>query len=253
MPLIDGEIQAACRTESDLAQEIATRYLKYQRNPHVDVFVKEYNSQPVAVIGSVEKPGRIQLQRRARLADLISFAGGPTERAGTRIQIAHTGGVVTCRGSEMITSAAASTEEFETYELADTLAGNTKSNPYLQPGDIVNIPEAKQAFVVGNVFKPVVIPLKESVTVSQAIAMAGGILPDSNSKGVRLIRRLSGAKEKRETVLNLNDIARRQADDVELQPGDIIDVPTLSGRKLLRNIFTAIVPSIVNLPLLVLR
>ena len=58
MPLIEEDIQAACLTESELAKEVAQRYRKYQRNPQVDVFVKEYNSQPVAVIGAVDKPGR---------------------------------------------------------------------------------------------------------------------------------------------------------------------------------------------------
>src|SRR6185295_3222545 len=56
MPLIEGDIRAACRTESELAKDIATLYLKYQRNPFVNVFVKDYSSTPVAVIGAVEKP-----------------------------------------------------------------------------------------------------------------------------------------------------------------------------------------------------
>src|SRR5260370_16905523 len=40
MPLIEGEIQAACKTEGELAKEIASRYLKYYRNPQVDVFIQ---------------------------------------------------------------------------------------------------------------------------------------------------------------------------------------------------------------------
>src|SRR5678815_2862017 len=45
MPLIDEEIQAACKTEGELAKEITTRYTKFYRNPQVDVFIKEYHSK----------------------------------------------------------------------------------------------------------------------------------------------------------------------------------------------------------------
>ncbi|MBD0327325.1 MAG: polysaccharide biosynthesis/export family protein, partial [Pyrinomonadaceae bacterium] len=72
MPLIDDDILAACRTEGELANEIASRYLKYQRNPQVDVFVKEYQSQPVAVIGAVNQPSQFKLQRRVRLLELLA-------------------------------------------------------------------------------------------------------------------------------------------------------------------------------------
>ncbi|MEJ7709640.1 MAG: SLBB domain-containing protein [Pyrinomonadaceae bacterium] len=68
----------------------AAKYRKYQRNPQVDVFVKEFQSQPVALIGAVDKPGRFQLQRRMRLLELLTFAGGPLERAGGRIHLIRT-------------------------------------------------------------------------------------------------------------------------------------------------------------------
>src|SRR5574341_426176 len=181
MPLIEEDLQAACRTESELAKEIGARYRRYQRNPQVFVFVKEYNSQPVAVIGAVDKPGRFQLQRRVRLLELISFVGGPTDKAGTRIQVAHMGSGLTCDPSGKLTTTEEGLGDFEVYSLAETLQGDHKSNPYVQPGDVVTIPEAEQAFVIGNVYKPSPIPLKMPITVSQAIAMAGGVLPDSNT------------------------------------------------------------------------
>src|SRR5260370_37130077 len=87
MPLIEGEIQAACKSEGELASEIAKRYLKYYRNPQVDVFVKEYHAREVALIGAVNEQGRYQMQRRLRLLELLSFAKGPSEKAGQTINI----------------------------------------------------------------------------------------------------------------------------------------------------------------------
>src|ERR1043166_268790 len=51
MPLVEGEIQAACKTEGELAKDISTRYARYYRNLPVDVFIKEYHAREVALIG----------------------------------------------------------------------------------------------------------------------------------------------------------------------------------------------------------
>lgn len=253
LPLIESEIRAACRTEAELAQEVANQYREYQRNPQVFVFVKEYNSQPVAVIGAVEKPGRFQLQRRVRLLELLSLVGGPSDKAGLRIQVAHSGNDYTCDVSGQLTAADTQEEGFEVYTMGETLAGEPQSNPIIQPGDIVTVPEADQAFVVGNVFKPSVIPLKTPIRISEAIAMAGGVLPDSNINRVCIIRQVPGAPIKQEMFINLKEINQRRAEDVMLLAGDIVEVQALSGRKFLRSLLTSMGPALVNLPLLIVR
>lgn len=248
MPLIEGEIQAGCRTESELAAEIATRYLKYQRNPQVDVFVKEYKSQPVAVIGAVNLPGRFQLQRPMRVLELLTLAGGPSAAAGTRIQIAHSLAANLCEVPYTVTSQGAADNALSSYGLNETLGGLSQANPYVQPGDIINIPEAEQAFVVGNVLRPTVIELKDTLTVSRAIAMAGGTMPDTKSDKVRIIRQLPGSSKKTEILVDLRAIEKQRAEDVELQPDDIVDVPTASGKRLLRSLISSIFPAAGQLP-----
>jgi polysaccharide export outer membrane protein len=258
MPLIEEEIQSACLTEGELGKEIARRYLKYQRNPQVDVFVKEYNSQPVAVIGAVDKPGRFQLQRRVRLLELISFAGGPTDKAGKRVQVAHVGKRHTCQGATLAfpeggLSMQDDATDYDIFNLNETLQGEEKANPYVQPGDIITIPEAEQAFVVGNVFKPTTIPLREPTTVSEAIAMAGGTLPDTKTDRIRVIRKVSGAADKMELMVNLQDIVRKKSTDLLLQPGDIVEVSVSGSKRLIRNIYNAIGPALGNMPIYVIR
>ena len=83
MPMLDTDIPAACQTEGELAQNIATLYRKYKNEPHVDVFVKEFQSQPVAVIGAVRGPAQFKLQRQVKLLELLSLVGGPTESCRT--------------------------------------------------------------------------------------------------------------------------------------------------------------------------
>jgi polysaccharide biosynthesis/export protein len=248
MPLIDDEVRAACLTESTLAQAIATAYLKYQRHPHVDVFIKEYNSKPVAALGAVAKPGQFQLQRRVRLLELLSLAGGPTEHAGARILVAHSNEISSCDAEtyEPVTG-------FSFYNLNDTIKGDEKSNPYLRPGDIITVPEAEQVFVVGNVFKPSSIPLKEPVSVSQAIAMAGGMLPDSKHERVRIFRQTPGSPTKTEMLVDLKAIEKRQAEDITLRANDVVEVPSSTRKRVLHSLLNAIAPTASLLPLRVVR
>jgi polysaccharide export outer membrane protein len=174
MPLIETEIQAACLTEGELAKEIATRYTKYYRNLQVDVFIKEYHSRQVAIIGAVNEQGRFELQRRVRLLELLTFAKGPSPKAGQTINVVHSTAPSFCpKANDDEISA------FASYRLSDTLLGEPKANPYLEAGDIVTLPEADQVYVVGNVVMPLTIPLMEPITVSRAIAMAGGTRQDT--------------------------------------------------------------------------
>src|SRR5688572_2366506 len=249
MPLISEEIQAACRTESELAKDIASRYLPLMRNPQVDVFIKEYNSRPVAVIGAVNAPGRFQLQRRIRLLDLLSYAGGPGERAGGNIQVVHGSTYAVCEASmpRMATNKN-DVPGISVFKLRDTLAGNGRSNPYVRPGDVITVLEFEQIYVIGNVIKPSSFPLKERITLSQAIAMAGGTLPDSQTDRIRILRQNASNNAKQELVVDLKAINRRHAPDVVLQPNDIVEVPTASSRRFLRNVLEGVVPGIARFP-----
>ena len=250
MPLIETEIQAGCQTEGGLARDIATRYMKYYRNPQVDVFIKEYHSKQVAVIGAVNDQSRFELQRRVRLLELLTYAKGPAQRAGQTINIIHSPPAVACEkagsGTEDITSL------FSSYRLSDTLEGNPKANPYVEPGDIVTLPEADQVYVVGNVFTPLTIPLKEPISLSRAIAMAGGVKQDSKKDKVRIVRQEPGSATKNEIIVDLTAIEKKRADDIALLPNDIIDVPSASGKALLRSLVGGLGSSVTQLPIRVI-
>lgn len=254
MPLINEEIPASCRTETELAKDIASRYLTLMRNPQVDVFVKEYNSRPVAVIGAVNTPGRFQLQRRIRLLDLLSFAGGPAERAGGNIQVVHELSFPVCEKANSQTDPTSGDAlGISVFKLRDTLAGNSRANPYVRPGDVITVLEFEQIYVIGNVVRPAAFPLKERITLTQAIAMAGGTLRDSQSDRIRVIRQNASDNLKQELIVDLKAINKRQAADIVLQPNDIVEVPTANGRRFLRNILERVVPGIARFPTQIIR
>jgi len=243
MPLIEGDIKAVCLTEGELAKEISTRYARYYKNLQVDVFIKDYQSQQVAVIGAVNDQSRFKLQRRIRLLELLTFAKGPSTKAGQTINVVHSSASSPCKKVEESDAAV-----FSSYKLSDVLQGDPKSNPYLEAGDIVTVPEADQVYVVGNVFMPITIPLREPVTLTRAIAMAGGLKQDTQKDKIRVLRQEPGTPVRKEITVDLSAIEKKRSEDLALLPNDIIDVPTSAGKSFLRGLFQGFVPSVGQLP-----
>jgi polysaccharide export outer membrane protein len=241
MPMLDGDIPAACMTEEQLAADLTNRYKKYFKTPHLDVYVKERNSHFIAVIGEVRKPARIALRRRIRLVDALALADGPTDRAGRTIKVFHGTNESTCEQEASATNDA----YISSFRLRDILNGDEKSNPFLQPGDIVSIPDADNVYVVGSVVKPSAIPIKDRVTLVQALAMANGPLPEAKTDKVTIIRTESGGKK--EIAANLKDIQKNKAADVELQPDDIVVVGTSALKQLGKSLRDTVAPSVTGL------
>jgi polysaccharide biosynthesis/export protein len=256
LPLVDGEVEAACRTEGELAQEITKRYLKYIREPQVKVFVKDYQSQNVAVIGAVNTPGRFQLQRRVRLLELLAFVGGPSSQAGRSVQIFHAGSSVVCGKTSDVTTSAqddASGSQLVAVNLNATLRGEQSANPYVVAGDIITVPDAEQYFILGNVAKPSAYPLKEKMSITQAIVIAGGTLADTNTEHIRILRQKPGASVRDELVVDLKQAMKTGATETFLEPNDIVEVPKKGGFSVgLKNVFRTMVPTLANLPLRVI-
>lgn len=246
LPLLEGEIKAACKTDGELAGELTTRYQEYQKYPQVDVFVKEFNSQPVAVLGAVRAPGRFQLQRRVRLLELLTLSGGPADKAGRVVHIVH--GATTTTPCEAQGTSSSADEELSAYRLIETMKGVESANPFLTPGDVVFVPEADLVFVVGNVLKPGGIPLQDQVTVSDAINLAGGVLPNSEKHKVRIIRKPSETAPKTELLVDLQAITKG-AEDIVLQANDVVEVPKEGGAKaFFKGFVNTVVPGIMTMP-----
>jgi len=255
MPLIEKDIQAACRTENELAEEIARLYRERDllKNPTVYVAVKDFQSQPVAVLGAVNSPGKFLLQRRVRLLELVVFhAGGPSAAAGRKVQIVSTVPNALCedaagelgKGTEAKADAS-----FTTYNLTDLLAGKESANPYVRQGDIINLPAAKDAYVIGNVARPSAIPIAEPITLGRALAMVGGPLAYTNKDKIRIIRESPGSTATTEILIDLKDVDKSKGQDFLLQAGDIVEVSIKGGfSAVLRQLTNSIVPMAVGLP-----
>lgn len=253
-------VKAAGLTTSELQEQLRKFYTKYKRNPQVVVKVREYNSQPVVINGAVMRPGQFQMRRPVRLLELLSFyAGGPTERNGGRIQVARMPPLGECSSTQQVAAASSAqgddayAPQFLVLNLSDTLKGEEQANPYLQPGDVITLPEAKEAYVVGNVLRPGPVLLKDdNLTVTRAVAMAGGLMPDTKKEKVRVIRVDANGGNRQEIPVDLAAIDKHKAEDIALRPNDIVDVPVSGSKRLLRSIVSGGASTATQLPLRVI-
>ncbi|MEP6912767.1 MAG: polysaccharide biosynthesis/export family protein [bacterium] len=255
MPLLKEEVRAACHTEEELETEITQLLKEYILEPQVTVQIKEYLSEPVAVLGAVRVPSRFQLQRRVRLLELLTYANGPTDNAGLTIQVVHTEPAAACLVATSEAKPDSSEQlanQIDNYKLADTLQNDDNSNPYVRAGDVISIAPADQVYVIGNVIRPTTIALTEAMTVSRAIAMAGGTALDTQKTQIHIIRQIQGAPDKKDILVDLEAINRRKSPDVLLVANDIIEVPAAGGKRLLRSLLGAVIPNVAQLPVRVI-
>ena len=212
-----GEIKAEGLTQQELEKTIKGLLSeRYITNPQVTVFIKEYRSKRASVIGAVEKPGSYPLIGKRTILEIISEAGGITERAGKKLYL--------IRGS----SSGSSTESvlIDLEELIEK--GNPELNLPVQAGDVISIPPEKfiYIYVFGAVNSPGQLEVKksESITVLQAITKAGGLTDRAAKTRVKIIRQDESGK-KRIIKVNLKDIIKGKKKDIILQKDDIVIVP----------------------------
>ncbi len=229
-------IRAAGYTEHQLADIIREKLLTLFKNPQVVVRVKESRSRFVAVIGAVRKPDRYEIVRGTRLLNLLAAAGGVTENAGNTVHIIRTGKrPVRAAPAEEASSERSEGDsgepQLEVVDLRQLLSGRWDLvNTLIYPGDIVSVPEADQVFVTGNVVNPNAFRIRGDMTLTKAIALAGGVRPHSQKNRVTILRLVPGRSERMEIVVDLEKVERDQVKDIPLEPNDVVFVPSSSMR-----------------------
>jgi polysaccharide biosynthesis/export protein len=186
----------------------------FVRNPHVTIFVDDASSQGVVVLGEVAKPGIYADTADHKLYEMISQAGGFTQNASRKIAILRKGENEPIR-----------------VDLPRNLADDLKANIEILPGDTITIPRAPIIYVVGDVGRPSGLLVDNgTLTVLQALALAGGTNHTAKLGGARIIRK--GANGMFETKVEIKKMLEAKSPDVTLQADDILFVP-VSGAKVL--------------------
>ena len=210
LPLV-GRVEVTGRTALEVESLLRERYRKFIHDPQVTVFVKEYRSYRISVLGYVTKPGLYEVTGDKTLLEAISLAGGLTKEAGTAVELTRR------------TDAGLQTLDIDLGRLLD--GGDPELNVPLQSGDVVTVPKASVFFVVGSVIRPGAYPIRKKVTVSQAIATAGGPNQRIARMGGTKIYRQKSDGEREEIDINLKAIRAGRAQDPTIAENDVVVVP----------------------------
>jgi polysaccharide export outer membrane protein len=232
LPLI-GKVHAAGLTVEQLKTELVRRFSKEVLKPQVSVEIVDFGSQPVAVMGAVNRPGVHQLRGRKTLMEVVSMAEGLRQDAGPRITISRDiqRGAVPLRTAKTDPSGKFSVADVEVKTL---LAGtNPADNILILPHDVITVPVAEAVFVLGEVRKPGEVALKDnsSISVLQALAGAEGFGLTPAPQDAKIVRQVAGSAERQEIPVDLRKVLAGTAEDIAMRPNDILVVPPSGPKK----------------------
>ncbi|MGZ4813210.1 MAG: polysaccharide biosynthesis/export family protein [Terriglobales bacterium] len=233
LPLI-GKFHIAGLTSDAAQAELNKMYEAggYLRNAHVNVYIKEYTTQGISVLGEVNHPGIYSALNARRLFDVFLIAGGLTPRAGRTATIAHAKEpdkpiVVPIRNNE----------------------GTGEANIEIQPGDTVTVSAAGVVYVIGEVNRPgaFVLDSTQSPSLLQIMAAAAGPTHLAQLSHTRLIRQTPKGLESKD--VDLKKIMQAKAGDIAVEANDIVFVPGSRGKSAMERGSSSVLSMLTNLAL----
>jgi polysaccharide biosynthesis/export protein len=232
VPFFEEGVSAKCKTEKELRGDVAKLLSKYLKNPQVSVRVIEggRRSRPPAVVsGEVNLQQQVVLTRKARLLELITFAGGLKKEASGMIEVFHTQPPV-CTDEEEAAFwktqlASDSDVPSRLYSYNTLKLGKDVSNPIIYPGDLIVARKAPPVYVIGEVMTLKEITITESgLSLMEAVAQAGGFSREAKKKEITVQRLKPNSKEREFIKVNYEQIKSGKQKDLMLQPDDIVVV-----------------------------
>jgi polysaccharide biosynthesis/export protein len=198
-------------TSIEAAHAIAGLFVQQQilRDPRVIVTTEQFGYS-VTVMGEVRNPGIYTLAGKKRLIDMLTQAGGVSDRAGHVIEIFPSG----------------SMKSPQTVLWDPTLRENNNAELEIKTGETILVSRCGVVYVGGNVNRPGAFPLCDSnhTTLSEVIALAQGARPSSWSQRTLLLRSSDNGTRVVQKV-KLEDVLRGRAVDITMQPDDILFIP----------------------------
>lgn len=189
--------------------------------PQVHLNVLQYAAQNVSVLGEVHSPGRVPLLAQAPLDDVLALAGGETMAAGKDIEIQRAGPT-----GELVV---------QHVEYAQGHDPAVLRRVMVRPGDTVLVQRAGIIYVLGAVNRPGGYLMVDggSLSVVQAISLAGGTTLQASTKWAVVVRRKGDGFVQFKVALN--KMQTGEASPVQLEWNDALYVPVSSWKSVLVN------------------
>lgn len=172
-----GEQVIAGKTTAEAARLVADRYRNgdFLKNPQVNLLVTQYRSQVVAILGKVNRPGKLVLEGPTSLTQALAWAGGIARGGSEKIVLTR------------IRNGAQQRTEYDLQQLLNLDASDAPP-VWLQHGDTLYIPGEGRFYLNGEVNKPGMYPLDRPLNVMQALGTGGGPTARGSESSLRLLR-----------------------------------------------------------------
>lgn len=159
----------------------------------------------VFVLGEVKRVGSYELRPGMRVHEAMAGAGGITEEADLQ--------------NASVTDKDGAKKDFD---LKKALAQDPADDRALASGDTIYIRTNSGTFnIYGAVNRPGSYPIKQSITMTEALGLAGGYMGSANVKHATLLR----ASQQKSMPINIDSIEKQRAENIAIMPGDTIVVP----------------------------
>jgi polysaccharide biosynthesis/export protein len=230
-PLI-GRLQAGGQTVDQLRTQVEQRLKVHLKQPQVAINVTEFRSQPVSVLGAVNKPGIYQLQGQKTLLEVLSLAEGVRNDSGSSISVMRR----MDQGPLPLPHAQPDpTGQFTVAEvnLKQTVDGKGPAGQLMiQSHDVVTVSRAQTVYVIGEVKKAGGFQLgeRERISVLQALSLAEGLSQLASKEGAKILRTTGEDSNRQELPVNLKKMMEGKAEDIALKPDDILFVPNSKAK-----------------------
>ena len=216
-------VYGLCRTPTDISADVAKELKKLLRDPKVNVRIIDRSGRAVAVIeGAVKSPQRFQLRREAHLRELIVLSGGISDDAGGEIRLFRPPNLSCSADTAAPDTTKSNAPNITTIKISDLLKGDPDADPLIKSGDQITVLRVVPIYVIGGVNDPKPIASRPGLTLSRAVAMAGGLSKEADKGQVTIYRREGTVSSV--TDANLDKIAAGTADDPVLKPLDIVEI-----------------------------
>jgi polysaccharide export outer membrane protein len=201
MPLL-GKVDVNKMSVSAITEKI-TKLLAngYIVNPQVNVFIDEFRSKKVVVLGSVRNPGLIELNGPTTFLELISKAGGFDKDAGDTATIKR--------------EVNGKTHVIVINLISLVKGGDMTQNVQINDDDTIYVASAGMCYITGQVHNPGTYPCGEGATVLQLVALAHGFTGKAAKSSVNIVRMINNKKKV------LEDVSL----DTPVKHNDVIVVP----------------------------
>ena len=204
-----GRVTAAGLTIADFQDRLKSLLeAGYIRRPQLRVDIDQYRSQQVFVMGEVRSPGKITLTGTTMtLLEALAQAGSLTSSASNDVTVIHPSKRTNPGGAPSPNDVEG---ERIHVNMKDLVAVNSV---LLRDGDIITVAKAQQFYIQGHVRNSGSFILDGSLSLEQAVALAGGLSERGTFRGAVASRLVNG---------KLTEVKLERKDKV--LPGDTVTI-----------------------------